>query len=33
MDSTTLMSLENNFGAHNYHPRPVVLDRGDGVFV
>ena len=33
MDSTTLMSLENNFGAHNYHPLPVVLDRGDGVFV
>ena len=27
------MSLENNFGAHNYHPLPVVLDRGDGVFV
>ena len=33
MDSTTLMSLENNFGAHNYDPLPVVLDRGDGVFV
>jgi ornithine--oxo-acid transaminase len=27
------MSLENNFGAHNYHPLPVVLDRGEGVFV
>ena len=28
-----LMSLENQFGAHNYHPLPVVLDRGEGVFV
>ena len=33
MDSNTLIDLENNFGAHNYHPLPVVLDRGDGVFV
>jgi len=28
-----LMSLENQFGAHNYHPLPVVLERGEGVFV
>ena len=28
-----LMDLENKFGAHNYHPLPVVLDRGEGVFV
>ena len=28
-----LMGLENKFGAHNYHPLPVVLDRGEGVFV
>ena len=27
------MALENNHGAHNYHPLPVVLDRGEGVFV
>ena len=33
MDSNSLMQLENNFGAHNYHPLPVVLDRGEGVFV
>ena len=33
MDSKALMSLENNFGAHNYHPLPVVLERGEGVFV
>lgn len=27
------MDLENKHGAHNYHPLPVVLDRGEGVFV
>lgn len=27
------ISLENKFGAHNYHPLPVVLSRGDGVHV
>jgi ornithine--oxo-acid transaminase len=27
------MELENKFGAHNYHPIPVVLDRGEGVYV
>jgi len=27
------MALENAHGAHNYHPLPVVLDRGDGVHV
>ena len=24
---------ENQYGAHNYHPLPVVLKRGEGVFV
>lgn len=24
---------ESKYGAHNYHPLPVVLSRGDGVFV
>ena len=24
---------ESKFGAHNYHPLPLVLSRGDGVFV
>ena len=24
---------ENKFGAHNYHPLPVVLSRGEGVYV
>ena len=27
------MDLENKYGAHNYHPLPVVLERGEGVFV
>ena len=27
------IDLENNHGAHNYHPLPVVLDKGEGVFV
>ncbi len=27
------MELENRFGARNYHPLPVVLDRGEGVFL
>lgn len=28
-----LMAMENEFGAHNYHPLPVVLERGEGVYV
>ena len=31
--SQSLMDLENKYGAHNYHPLPVVLDRGEGVYV
>ena len=31
--SSNLMELENNYGAHNYHPIPVVLERGEGVYV
>lgn len=27
------IDLENEHGAHNYHPLPVVLERGEGVFV
>jgi ornithine--oxo-acid transaminase len=27
------MQLEDQYGAHNYHPLPVVLERGQGVFV
>jgi ornithine--oxo-acid transaminase len=28
-----LIEKENKYGAHNYHPLPVVLERGEGVFV
>lgn len=28
-----LMQLEDKYGAHNYHPLPVVLEHGAGVFV
>jgi len=31
--STYLMELEDHYGAHNYHPIPVVLEKGEGVFV
>ncbi len=27
------IDLENEYGAHNYHPLPVVLNKGKGVFV
>lgn len=27
------IELEDRYGAHNYHPLPVVLERGEGVFV
>ncbi len=27
------IALENKYGAHNYHPLPVVLSKGEGVFV
>lgn len=33
ISSQDAMHLEHEFGAHNYHPLPVVLQRGDGVFV
>ena len=28
-----LMQLEDQYGAHNYHPLPVVLSRGEGVYL
>jgi ornithine--oxo-acid transaminase len=28
-----LIELEDNYGAHNYHPLPVILSKGEGVFV
>ncbi|HQU96966.1 MAG TPA: aminotransferase class III-fold pyridoxal phosphate-dependent enzyme, partial [Saprospiraceae bacterium] len=27
------IELEEKYGAHNYHPLPVVLNRGEGVFL
>lgn len=33
LNSKELIQLEEKYGAHNYHPLPVVLERGEGVFV
>ncbi|MES2555322.1 MAG: ornithine--oxo-acid transaminase [Bacteroidota bacterium] len=33
LSSQELIQLEDRFGAHNYHPLPVVLSRGKGVHV
>jgi ornithine--oxo-acid transaminase len=32
-NSQDFIDLENQYGAHNYHPLPVVLEKGEGVFV
>ena len=31
--SEKAIEIENEFGAHNYHPLPVVLNKGEGVYV
>lgn len=31
--SQEAIALEDQYGAHNYHPLPVVLSRGEGVYV
>jgi ornithine--oxo-acid transaminase len=33
VSSAKAMELENEHGAHNYHPLPVVLAKGEGVYV
>jgi len=33
LSSENIIDLEYKFGAHNYHPLPVVLNEGKGVFV
>ena len=33
MTAQDYINREDKYGAHNYHPLPVVLDRGEGVFV
>src|SRR5688572_21594192 len=32
-DSAYFIELEDQYSAHNYHPLPVVLHKGNGVFV
>jgi ornithine--oxo-acid transaminase len=32
-NSQQLMEMEDKYGAHNYHPLPVVLEKGEGVFL
>lgn len=33
LTSEQAIKLENKYGAHNYHPLPVVISRGEGVFL
>ena len=33
ISSKEAIELEDKFGAHNYHPLPVVLEKGEGVYV
>jgi len=33
LSSAELMKMEDKYGAHNYHPLPVVLAKGEGVYV
>jgi ornithine--oxo-acid transaminase len=33
MNKQDYISREDRYGAHNYHPLPVVLDKGQGVYV
>ncbi|MBL7966631.1 MAG: ornithine--oxo-acid transaminase [Prolixibacteraceae bacterium] len=33
LNAKDYMDRESRFGAHNYHPIPVVLERGEGIFV
>nr|WP_294777542.1 ornithine--oxo-acid transaminase [uncultured Flavobacterium sp.] len=33
LTSADAIALEDKYGAHNYHPLPVVLSRGEGVYV
>ena len=32
-NSKRAIDLENKYGAHNYHPLPVVLSKGEGIYV
>lgn len=33
LTSEKAIELEDRYGAHNYHPLPVVIDKGEGVYV
>ena len=33
MKTQDFIDREDLYGAHNYHPLPVVLEKGEGVFV
>jgi len=33
MNTQEYIDIEDKYGAHNYHPLPVVLSKGDGVYV
>ncbi|XP_054625543.1 ornithine aminotransferase, mitochondrial isoform X2 [Dunckerocampus dactyliophorus] len=33
LNSEEIYAREDKYGAHNYHPLPVALERGEGVFV
>ena len=33
LTSKSIIDLEYKYGAHNYHPFPVVLEKGEGVFL
>ena len=33
MNTQEYINIEDKYGAHNYHPLPVVLSKGDGVYV
>ena len=31
--SQQLIAIEHDYGAHDYHPIPAVLERGEGVYL
>ena len=33
LNTSNAIDLENKYGAHNYHPLPVVLSKGKGIKV
>jgi ornithine--oxo-acid transaminase len=33
ISSIEAIELEDKYGAHNYHPLPVVLSKGEGIYL